>query len=258
MSLRNGRRSSLGLGGCDRRVCSDIHLRCALYRSQVGIALDGRYYGDPTYHSHPASSAVDSRLWSGAAAVSTEPMVASQEQYWALSYGNSQGLRPPQQQQSAVYAPAQASHHHSQNQNQQGSQYLYYQHNGQQRNPRRREPRRTNGNRGNAGRGYGTSGRGGQRRNGHVIVPRAPSWADADWHPMKAVAASKNASTGQVSSGTGVFLPAGSAAVQRTSDDGSKSPPHLRQMPNGNHNAQVMVGGHQEHEDRSLPDEWVY
>lgn len=114
----------------------------------------------------------------------------------------------------------------------------------------KREHRRSDGGgrRGNPRTYGGQPGRGSNRRNAAVAPPRPPSWADADWHPMKAVASAK---VGQATGGTGVFLPGASPAAQ-VENARSGQPASAREKPRGNN--QYM----QPQSTGALPEEWVY
>lgn len=96
------------------------------------------------------------------------------------------------------------------------------------------------------------------------IVPRAPTWADANWHPMAQVVTSGQLANG----GTGVFLPAGMAPevpAART-PKGSQSSGLVANSPV----LEPLIKGEEKGEEsktpvasstpkqEALPEEWLY
>lgn len=113
----------------------------------------------------------------------------------------------------------------------------------------KREHRRSNGGgaRGN-GRAYaGQPTRSSNRRSAPVAPPRPPSWADADWHPMKAVASAK---VGQSAGGTGVFLPGAPKSAQPDNQRNRQLASREKSRGNGEYMRPQSRG--------TLPEEWVY
>jgi len=174
--------------------------------------------GDCTFWSAPTAGHHNSQRSQGSSLLQNQlPYSQGRAQAQAVSSSSHKG-QPSQSQYSVQYTQA--------NQNSGPVQ--------QQRSQRsKREHRRSSGGggpgRGGGGRGYGQPGRNANRRSNPVAAP--PSWADASWHPRKAVASGK---VGQTTGGTGVFLPGAQKAVVQHAPIPSALPDNPRGKQRGN------------------------